>query len=64
MNNLLPVSSRQVRQHFSSHAGEYDCYALVQKRVVAGLIARLPDDLSPYHLAKIRGACRGLKKRH
>lgn len=51
MNNLIPVSTRQVRQHFSLHAGEYDCYALVQKRVVAGLIARLPDDLSPYHLA-------------
>ena len=51
MNNLIPVSTRQVRQHFSLHASEYDCYALVQKRVVAGLIARLPDDLSPYHLA-------------
>lgn len=51
MSNLIPVSSRQVRQHFSLHASEYDCYALVQKRVVAGLIARLPDDLSPYHLA-------------
>lgn len=55
MNNLIPVSTRQVRQHFSLHANEYDCYALVQKRVVAGLIARLiarlPDDLSSYHLA-------------
>ncbi|MBE0504659.1 MAG: methyltransferase domain-containing protein [Desulfuromonadales bacterium] len=51
MNNLIPVSTRQVRQHFSAHASEYDCYAQVQKRVVAGLIARLPDDLRPYHLA-------------
>jgi malonyl-CoA O-methyltransferase len=51
MKNLLPVSTRQVRQHFSAHASEYDCYAQVQKRVVAGLIARLPDDLAPYHLA-------------
>lgn len=47
----LPVSSRQVRQHFSAHASEYDCYAQVQKRVVAGLVARLPADLRPYQLA-------------
>jgi malonyl-CoA O-methyltransferase len=50
MNNL-PVSTRQVRQHFSAHASEYDCYAQVQKRVVAGLIARLPVDLHPYQTA-------------
>lgn len=50
MNNL-PVSSRQVRQHFSAHAGEYDCYAQVQKRVVAGLMARLPVDLDPFQTA-------------
>ena len=49
--NGLPVSIRQVRQHFSAHASEYDCYAQVQKRVVAGLIARLPADLHPYHTA-------------
>jgi malonyl-CoA O-methyltransferase len=49
--NSLPVSTRQVRQHFSAHASEYDCYAQVQKRVVAGLIARLPVDLSPYQTA-------------
>lgn len=49
--NSLPVSIRQVRQHFSAHASEYDCYAQVQKRVVAGLIARLPDDLHPYQTA-------------
>lgn len=50
MNNL-PVSTRQVRQHFSSHASEYDCYAQVQKRVVAGLLARLPSDLQTYRTA-------------
>ncbi len=50
MNNLT-VSTRQVRQHFSAHASEYDCYAQVQKRVVAGLIARLPVDLRPYQNA-------------
>ena len=49
--NGLPVSTRQVRQHFSAHAGEYDCYAQVQKRVVAELITRLPIDLSPYQNA-------------
>lgn len=49
--NSLPVSSRQVRQHFSAHAGEYDCYAQVQKRVVNGLIARLPVDLHPFQTA-------------
>jgi malonyl-CoA O-methyltransferase len=49
--NSLPVSTRQVRQHFSAHASEYDCYAQVQKRVVAGLIARLPLDLHLYKTA-------------
>lgn len=49
--NELPVSTRQVRQHFSSHAGEYDCYAQVQKRVVSELISRLPADLSPCYPA-------------
>jgi malonyl-CoA O-methyltransferase len=47
----LPVSTRQVRQHFSAHAKEYDCHAQVQKRVVAGLMARLPADLQPYRIA-------------
>ena len=49
--NSLPVSIRQVRQHFSAHANEYDRYAQVQKRVVAGLISRLPADLKPYQSA-------------
>src|SRR5512133_3657088 len=51
MNNNLPVSTRQVRQHFSLHASEYDCYAQVQKRVVSELVARLPADLLPYQIA-------------
>jgi len=50
MNRPL-LSSRQVRQHFSAHADEYEGYALVQKRVVAELVARLPADLSPYGIA-------------
>lgn len=45
------VSTLQVRQHFSAHASEYERYAQVQKRVVNGLISRLPADLCPYHLA-------------
>lgn len=49
--NSLPVSTLQVRQHFSTHAREYDCYAQVQKRVVSELVARLPADLRPYCLA-------------
>lgn len=49
--STLPVSSRQVRQHFSAHASEYDHYAQVQKRVVNGLISRLPDDLHTCRLA-------------
>lgn len=38
------VDSRQVRRHFSSHAGEYDRYAVVQKRVVSRLLQMLGDD--------------------
>lgn len=35
------VDSGRVRQHFSCHAGDYDRYAVVQKRVVEGLLERL-----------------------
>ncbi len=35
------IDSGRVRQHFSSHAGDYDRYAVVQKRVVEGLLERL-----------------------
>lgn len=36
-----PIDQRRVRRHFSGHAEEYECYAQVQKRVVAGLLERL-----------------------
>ncbi len=36
-----PVDQRRVRRHFSGHAEEYERYAQVQKRVVAGLLERL-----------------------
>ncbi len=35
------VDTRQVRRQFSCHAEDYERYALVQKRVVAGLLDRL-----------------------
>ena len=35
--NRPPVDQRRVRRHFSGHAEEYERYAQVQKRVVAGL---------------------------
>jgi len=40
------IDISQVRRHFSGHAGEYDLYAIVQKRVAASLLTRLPDDVS------------------
>lgn len=36
------VATQQVRRHFSTHADEYDRYAVVQKRVVQRLLAQLP----------------------
>jgi malonyl-CoA O-methyltransferase len=35
------IDGRLLRTHFSAHAGEYDRYAAVQKRVVSELAARL-----------------------
>ena len=35
------IDSDRVRRHFSCHAGDYDRYAVVQKRVVEGLLERL-----------------------
>jgi malonyl-CoA O-methyltransferase len=35
------IDGRLLRRHFSAHAGEYDRYAAVQKRVVIDLAARL-----------------------
>lgn len=40
------IDTAQVRRHFSGHAGEYDLYAIVQKRVAATLLDRLPADVS------------------
>ena len=39
--NRPPIDQRRVRRHFSGHADEYERYAQVQKRVVAGLLDRL-----------------------
>ena len=36
--NRSVVDTRQVRRHFSSHAEEYDRYAVVQKKVVVNLL--------------------------
>jgi malonyl-CoA O-methyltransferase len=41
MGPVSAIDGRLLRTHFSSHAGDYDRYALVQKRVVAQLAARL-----------------------
>ncbi len=41
--NSKKVDIRQVRQHFSSHAEDYDRYALVQKTVVEKFLRRLED---------------------
>jgi len=41
MGPVNPIDGRLLRTHFSAHAGEYDRYAIVQKRVVAQLVARL-----------------------
>lgn len=37
------IAVRRVRQHFSQHAGEYERYAVVQKRVVRHLLDLLPS---------------------
>jgi len=38
------IDGHLLRAHFSAHAGEYDRYALVQKRVVGQLAAHLPGN--------------------
>ncbi len=38
------VDLGRVRQHFSCHSEDYDRYAVVQKRVVAGLMERIERD--------------------
>jgi len=39
---MMQVDPAQVRRHFSGHADQYDLYAVVQKRVAAALLDRLP----------------------
>jgi malonyl-CoA O-methyltransferase len=41
MGPVNAIDGRLLRSHFSSHAGDYDRYAAVQKRVVTHLAARL-----------------------
>ena len=47
MGPVSAIDGRLLRTHFSMHAGDYDRYAAVQKRVVANLAARLDADGSP-----------------
>lgn len=42
MMAIKPVDSRRMRDNFSNHAGDYDRYASVQKRVVEILCGSLP----------------------
>ncbi|MEJ2199881.1 MAG: methyltransferase domain-containing protein [Desulfuromonadaceae bacterium] len=39
--NRPHIDGHRVRRQFSRHAGDYDAYAVVQKRVVEGLLERL-----------------------
>ncbi len=41
MGPVSAIDGRLLRAHFSSHAGDYDRFAEVQRRVVARLVARL-----------------------
>lgn len=43
MSAVAAVDMRQVRRHFDLHAGEYDGYAVVQKRVVERLVELVGD---------------------
>lgn len=42
---MTQLDPRRIRRHFSTHADEYDRYAVVQKRVVDRLCAVLPSAL-------------------
>ncbi|MGK2904858.1 MAG: methyltransferase domain-containing protein [Desulfuromonadales bacterium] len=42
MGSIKAIDSEHMRGNFSSHAGDYDRYALVQKRVVASLHRTIP----------------------
>ena len=41
MGPVNAIDDRLLRTHFSTHAGDYDRYAAVKKRVVTHLVARL-----------------------
>ncbi len=43
MGPVNALNNQLVRSHFSAHAGDYDRYAAVQKRVVTHLVARLAE---------------------
>lgn len=46
MGPVNPIDGRLLRTHFSTHAGDYDRYALVQKRVVGHLAALLATSVA------------------
>jgi malonyl-CoA O-methyltransferase len=48
MGPVSAIDGHLLRAHFSAHAGEYDRFALVQKRVVTHLAARLTGSV-PLH---------------
>lgn len=54
------LDRRQVRQHFSCHAGEYNRYAQVQQRVVARLVDLLKDASHPLEMGLEVGCGTGL----
>lgn len=58
------IDKRQVRQHFSCHAQEYDRYALVQQQVATRLIEYLSSHYrQPEHLSLEVGCGTGLLSR-
>lgn len=56
---MTALVTRQVRQHFNAHADDYDGNALVQKRVVSDLLARLPAQLDSFEVALDLGSGTG-----
>jgi malonyl-CoA O-methyltransferase len=47
MGPVKAIDGRLLRTHFSRHAGDYDRFAQVQKRVISRLVARLTDHAPP-----------------
>ena len=58
------LDRRQVRQHFSCHAAEYNRYAQVQRRVVCRLVDLLSVSERPLHLGLEVGSGTGLLSSH